>query len=84
VIYAGGDCHDPSCIPEEWKYDTTIIFVGTTTGEGSDRPGIGYLQETEDMVTYFGKNNTDDGKKTIVVISAPGASVFPWSDKVDA
>jgi len=43
VIYAGGDCHTPSCVPDDWNYDAAIIFVGANTGEGSDRSGIGYL-----------------------------------------
>jgi hypothetical protein len=59
VIYAGADCHNPSCIPWDWDYDATIIFVGALSGEGWDRNGIGYTEEVEDMVYDF----TDAGKK---------------------
>jgi len=37
VIYAGQNCHSHSCIPDDWDYDASIVFVGQGTGEGSDR-----------------------------------------------
>ena len=53
VIYAGGDCHDPSCIPSNWDWDATLIFVGQNTGEGSDRDTLAFTQETQDMCSSF-------------------------------
>lgn len=84
VIYAGGDCHDPSCIPDGWDYDATIIFVGANTGEGSDRGGIGFDSNTEDMCHHFASSNTAKGRKTIVVNSSPGGSAANWVHDVDA
>lgn len=28
VIFAGPDCHNTTCIPEDWDYHAAIIFVG--------------------------------------------------------
>jgi len=54
------------------------------SGEGSDRNGIGYTEEIEDMVYDFTAAGKKQGTPTIVVVSAPGMTILPWSSKVDA
>jgi beta-glucosidase len=36
------------------------------------------------MVTVLATKNRKEGKKTVVVMSIPGAVVMPWKDLVDA
>ena len=36
------------------------------------------------MISQFGNNGKSKGKKTIVVMSVPGAVHIPWRDDVDA
>ena len=84
VIYGGGDCHDPSCIPDDWDYDATIIFVGAFTGEGSDRAYVGWKEEWTNMVSDFTAAGKKQGTPTIVVVSTPGMTILPWSSEVDA
>ena len=84
MIYVGGDCHLTSCVPADWEYDATLIFVGQNSGEGSDRGDIDYPQEVKDMVSDFTTVGRNKGTPTIVVVSAPGMTLLPWSNFVDA
>jgi len=36
------------------------------------------------MIRELAGNNKDKNRKTIVVVSAPGATVMEWADDVDA
>jgi len=65
-------------------YDTTIIFLGTSSSEGFDRRTLGFGHEAENMVKEFGKHNKANGKKTIVVMTVPGASTTMFRSEVDA
>ena len=65
-------------------YDTCIIFLGSSSGEGHDRKTLGFGEEAENMVKRFGKYNKEKGKKTIVVMTVPGASTTNFRDDVDA
>jgi len=65
-------------------YDTAIIFLGSVSYEGDDRPSLGFDQGVHQMVSQFGNNGKSKGKKTIVVMSVPGSVNIPWRDDVDA
>lgn len=83
VVYAGGGCHSPSCIPEHFDYDTTIIFLGYESTEGADRKQdqMYWDEKYQRMIKDFSRQKD---KKTIVVVSAPGDSVVPWENQVGA
>lgn len=88
VIYVGTDCNLPSCVPKEWDWDATIVFLGQYTKEGFDRNAtngqVDFLDSTKTMINEFSYLNNKMGKKTIVVVNAPGESLLPWSEDVDA
>jgi beta-glucosidase len=65
-------------------YRTAIIFLGASSREGTDRSTLGFGTEAEEMVKRFGIQNKKDGKKTIVVMTVPGASTTVFRDYVDA
>jgi beta-glucosidase len=65
-------------------YNTAIIFLGAMSREGFDRKTLGFGEEVENMVKRFGKYNREKGKRTIVVMSVPGASTTNFRDDVDA
>jgi len=65
-------------------YDTCVIFLGSPSGEGHDRKTLGFGEEVENMVKRFGKHNKEKGKKTVVVMTVPGASTTAFRDDVDA
>jgi len=58
--------------------------LGSSSGEGKDRKTLGFGAEAEEMVKRFGIENKKAGKKTIVVMTVPGASTTVFRDYVDA
>lgn len=67
------------------QVDYAIVFVGTLSGEGSDRDSLslddGYWFKNQNaLVSAIAKANP----KTIVVASIPGATLMPWSKDVAA
>lgn len=65
-------------------YQTAIIFLGSSTSEGWDRKTLGFGTHSEEMVKRFGIENKKAGKRTIVVMTVPGASTTVFRDYVDA
>lgn len=88
VIYVGTECNLPSCVPVDWEWDATFVFLGQNTAEGYDRDikdgEIEYYNYTQTMVNEFAYLNTKMGKKTVIVVNSPGESFLPWTDAVDA
>jgi len=85
ITYGGSKTNFPIQIVEGTDYDHTFIFIsGVMAGEDHERPMLGFSDETNSMISSFGKKNKKDGKKTIVVMSIPGEVTFPWKDDVDA
>lgn len=66
--------------------DYAIVFVGTLSGEGQDRSSLSFdtgmpsLLNQNELVRAVAAANS----KTIVVASAPGAVLMPWSNSVAA
>lgn len=79
----GGSFSKPGDFEDD-EYDTAIIFLGTFSEEGVDRDSLSYGEDADAMVSEFAKYNKVHGKKTIVVMTAPGAVLTPWRDDVDA
>lgn len=82
-VHHGGSFSKPEDF-DDGDYNTTIIFLGTFSEEGVDRDSLSFGQEANDMVSDFAKYNRANGKKTIVVMTTPGAVLTPWRDDVDA
>jgi len=88
VIYLGTDCNLPSCIPKDWDWDATLVFLGQYTREGYDRNDtteeIDFSDSTKTMVKEFSYMNTKLGRKTVVILNSPGEVFLPWNKDVDA
>jgi hypothetical protein len=84
LVYGGSDDMIEPHDELGMYYTHTVIFLGSKSGEGSDRKTLGFGQETEDMVKRVGQWNKQHGKKTIVVMTVPGASTTNFRDDVDA
>lgn len=71
--------------PNDFKdYDTAFIFIGQTSREEQDRRILGFGDATDKLISNFAKTGRVNGKKTVVVMSIPGAVVMPWKNDVDA
>jgi beta-glucosidase len=62
------------------KADVTIVVVGTTSGEGSDRPNLLLDNNVDTLISEVSKV----AKRTVVLAQIPGAVLTPWRDSVDA
>ena len=60
--------------------DTAIVFVATTSAEGSDRGTLALKDNGDALVAAVVKANP----RTVVVVSGPGAVLMPWADDVEA
>ena len=71
--------------------DVVVLPIGTTSGEGSDRPDLTFARH-ERSCQLQPEQSQDDlvsavsavAKKTIVAMVAPGAVLTPWADSVDS
>jgi len=81
VTYNDGSKPSPSSAPTD--YDVAILFIQTSSSEGSDRSNLLFGDGQDDMVSSWGKLQ-GAGFKKIVVMSTPGAVLTPWTDGVDA
>jgi len=62
------------------KADVALVFVGTNSGEGSDRRDLSLNGDSDDLVQGVVKANPN----TVVVLHIPGAVLMPWIDAVPA
>ena len=78
TYYDGTDSPPPSVSSE---FDAAILFIQTTSSEGSDRTNLTFGTSQEEMVTKW---SAVEGKffKKILVMSTPGAVLTPWSDRL--
>lgn len=88
----GTSCKDGVCVryssgadPSEAadlaaKSDVAIVFVGTSSHEGSDRGNLG-LGDQDALIEAVAKAA---GSKTVVVAVTPGALLTPWRESVSA
>jgi len=60
--------------------DIAIVFVATTSSEGSDRPNLGLGTAQDSLVQAVAQAQPN----TVVVAHIPGSTVFPWHDSVPA
>jgi len=60
------------------KADAVLIFVGTTSSEGSDRRDLS-LGDQDALISAVAQTA---GKKTAVVVVTPGAILTPWRNNV--
>lgn len=64
------------------EYNTTIIFADMTPAEGKEPQ---FDKEKVEAIQAWGRYNKAWGKKTVVVLTAPGAAITtPWDKDVDA
>ena len=60
--------------------DVAVVFIHTTSSEGSDRKSLSFAEADDAMVAAVAKAQ----KNTVVVMVNPGAVLTPWSDDVAA
>lgn len=60
--------------------DVAVVFIHTTSSEGSDRKSLSFAPADDAMVAAVAKAQ----KNTVVVMVNPGAVLTPWSDDVSA
>ena len=60
--------------------DVALVFVGTRSGEGSDRPNLALPPEQDALVRAVAGAQPD----TVVCVASPGAVLLPWSGDVAA
>eukprot|EP00040_Diaphanoeca_grandis_P032533 m.197263 g.197263 ORF g.197263 m.197263 type:complete len:787 (-) comp32656_c2_seq1:40-2400(-) len=60
--------------------DAVLIFVGTTSHEGSDRSDLS-LGDQDALISAVA---VESGKKTAVIVVTPGAILTPWRNNVSA
>jgi len=70
---AGGGATDAAKLA-----DVAIVFVATSSAEGSDRGSLSYNSGDNDMITQIAAAQP----KTVVVAVAPGQVLMPWADSV--
>lgn len=85
VFHDGNDTAAAAAVAK--SADVAIVFVGTISGEGSDRHSLSldtsngqHRTNLNDLVTSVAAANPN----TVVVVSAPGAVLLPWSGSVAA
>ena len=60
--------------------DVALVFVGTTSGEGADRPNLALPSEQDTLVRAVAGAQPH----TVVCVASPGAVLLPWSKDVAA
>ena len=60
--------------------DVAVLFVGTTSGEGQDRPNLALPSEQDTLVRAVAAAQP----QTLVCVASPGAVLLPWSRDVAA
>ena len=60
--------------------DVAVVFVGTTSGEGQDRPNLALPSEQDTLVRAVAAAQPH----TVVCVASPGAVLLPWSGDVAA
>jgi beta-glucosidase len=60
--------------------DVAVVFIHTTSSEGSDRKSLSFEAADDAMVAAVAKAQ----KNTVVVMVNPGAVLTPWADDVAA
>ena len=92
---AGDDCHNGVCAyvvdsndadeatAAALKADVSIIFLATSSSEGSDRKSLSV--GNDDLVTAVAEAvASNQSKKVVVVAVTPGAILTPWANNVSA
>jgi beta-glucosidase len=64
--------------------DAAVIFVGTTSSEGSDRASLALADDDNKLITNAVAQMKAAKKPVIVVLQTVGATILPWNDQVDA
>ena len=71
---------DPQTVAAASAADLAIVFVGTSSAEGSDRQTLSYGPGMDGMVSAIAAAQP----KTIVVATSPGAVLMPWASNVSS
>ncbi len=58
--------------------DVAVVFVNDTTGEGSDRTGLGLPGDQDQLIAAVAKAN----RHTVVVLNTGGPVLMPWLHSV--
>jgi beta-glucosidase len=58
--------------------DVAVVFVNDSTGEGSDRTGLGLPGDQDQLISAVAKAN----RHTVVVLNTGGPVLMPWLSKV--
>eukprot|EP00055_Hartaetosiga_balthica_P011579 m.53075 g.53075 ORF g.53075 m.53075 type:complete len:739 (-) comp7652_c0_seq1:124-2340(-) len=62
------------------EVDVAVVFVATTSSEGSDRNDLTLGNGQEDLISVV----ASAAKKTVVVVTTPGAILTDWREEVNA
>jgi beta-glucosidase len=88
VIYDDGtDVVKASALAAASSTELVVLVVGTTSGEGTDRPSLQLPQEQDALVTAVASASKKAGAKgagVVVVCMSPGAVLLPWASQIDA
>jgi beta-glucosidase len=77
-VYIGGDAAMAQSLASE--ADVAIVFVGTTSAEGNDRPTLALDPWMDELVFAVSAVNN----RTVVVVNGPGAVLMPWASAVQS
>lgn len=65
--------------------DVSIVFVATSSSEGSDRTSLNLDNGGDDLIqAVVAATQANETKKVVVVAVTPGALLTPWADSVAA
>ena len=78
--YSDGVDDVESAVAAAEAADVALVFVGTTSGEGADRPNLALPSEQDNLVRAV----TGAQPHTVVCVASPGVVLLPWSKDVAA
>ena len=82
IVYDdGSDSTRAAKLAASADIDLVLVFLGTSSSEGSDRSSLSFSADQEKLVAAVA---AAAGKKTAVVMFTPGAILTPWAKDVAA
>ncbi len=81
VTYNDGSQNPPGTASKD--YNVAILFIQTSSSEGSDRPNLSFANGQDQYTTNWGQVKGNSFRK-VLVMSTPGAVLTPWADGMDS
>jgi len=70
----------PAAVAAAKQSKMAVVFAGTTSSEGSDRPSLSLAKQDNDLITAVAAAQPN----TVVVVHTPGAVLMPWASQVSS